>query len=322
MGAGQSSEEWVQNNIEFSQTTKMLQKVTTSTSCSVVTKQNVQINFEVDNLQIDGTIDIQQLANVDVKTISVSNSGLTATQVTDLQNAVANDCKTMQSKANEDFGAVLGALQAGSSASSQVSNAISNSVNTEITSETVSSLFAQTTVDQASVMTFRGKSLVLKGGINIGQNIVVTVVAQQMVQNTIDAVLQTKAVSDLTNTLSQTQTASNTGLGSIISKAGAAISGILKSSQFIFLVIGIVVVVGAYLYLKTDGGRTIATGAVRRPPTSFARGAPLSRYPPQGPPPQNMLSQGYAPQGMPPQGMPQGMQPQEMPQTEGYGAAY
>lgn len=254
MGGGQSISQYVSNNIEFEQTTNMLNKVTTSSNVSTNLKLNSDIQFEVDDLQFNGNIDVSQFANVDINVYSITSAGLTQKQIADIQNSVQSDCKAMLAKANEDFGAVLGAAQAGQNSNTVIENAIKNSVTQNVTQETVASLFAQANVDATSTIVFRAKKLVFNGNLQVGQTIIVTLVAQLMVQSVVDAVLETKAVNDLANKVEDEVTATNTGLGTVIQKAGEAISGILQSSQFIFLVIGVVVVAGVYLYIKNGGG--------------------------------------------------------------------
>lgn len=218
MGAGQSVEQYVSNNIEFNQTTNTLNSVASSASVSTNVKLNSDIQFDVDDLQFNGNIDVTQFANVDINVYSVTSAGLTQKQISDLQNSVQSDCKAMLAKANEDFGAVLGAAQAGQNSNTVIENAISQSVTQNVTNETVASLFAQANVDATSTIVFRAKKLVFNGNLQVGQNIIVTLVAQLMVQSVVDAVLETKAVNDLANKVEDEVTNTNTGLGTVISK--------------------------------------------------------------------------------------------------------
>jgi hypothetical protein len=275
MGAGQSTEEYVQNNIEFSQTTSTMSKVCSSTNVSTKTSQNVDIIFEVDNLVFDGNINVSQFANVELNTYSLTSAGISAKQVADLQNSVENDIQSLQTKVTEDFGAIAGAAQAGNSAYKDLQTAISQSVSSSISSETVSDLFAQAQVDQASTITFRGKALTFKGNLDVGQDIILSVIAQQMVQSAVDSLMQTQAVADLVNKVKTEQSTENKGLANIVSSIGSALSGIISSSNFLFLILGVVACVGIYLYIK-NGGTLPGPGRF----ASLGRASPLSSRPP------------------------------------------
>ena len=253
MGAGQSVSQYVSNNLEFSQTTNVLNEVSSSSSVSATVYANVSIIFEVDDLTFNGDINVSQFANVDLKTYSVNESGLKADQVADLQNSVTNDCKTMLDRANEDFGAVLGAAQGGQSSNTTIMNAIKQAVTQNVTQRTVTDLLAQATVDASSDLLFKAKKLVFNGNIDVGQTIIITLVSQLMVQSVVDAVLETTAVNNIANKVEDEITATNTGVATIVESVGDAIGNILKSSQLLFVVIGIVAVVGIYLYLQKGG---------------------------------------------------------------------
>jgi len=300
MGAGQSISQYIENNIEFSQTTEIVNEVASSSSVNATVTANVSISFRnIDELISDGDINITQFANVSVTTYSVTDSGIKADQIADLQNAISTDCKTMLDRANEDFGALLAAAQGGQNANTVIENAISTAVKQKITQRTVSELFSSATVNASGVLEFANmKKLVLSGDINVKQELVVVQVAQMMMQSVVAAVLDTTSVTAIANKVEDEVTATNTGLATVVESVGDAISGILQSSQFIFLVIGVVAVVIAIFYLKKSGVLKGGPKAMRGMPQGYAQGMPQGM---QRAMPQNM--------GMPMQRpMPQGMQ--------------
>lgn len=256
MGAGQSVDQYVETNSKFTQTTKFMQSMKNDANVNVVTKQNVSVTFDCDGgTEFSGNIDVNQNAKVKVSVIQLGSSGINAKQLADLKTAVSNDCKSLQNKANEDYGAVLGAMQAGQQQHTTIKNAIETAVNSEITNESVTNLFAKAQVDQDGNIVFKSsKKCIINGNITAGQDIQLEMVAQQVVTSVIDSVMDTAAVQEIANKAESEMKAENSGIATVVDSLGTAVGTVLQSSQTFFIVLGIVAIIGIYLYLRPSSG--------------------------------------------------------------------
>ena len=342
MGGGQSINQYVENNTTNEQTTNFLNSMKTDSNVNVVVVQNALIKFKCEKMTVrNGDFKVGQNSRVTVTVIQLTSAGISSKQLADLKTAIANDAQALQSKANEDFGAVLGAAQEGQNANTTIVNTIRNVVTSNITNESVSSLFAKAQADQNGEIVFNiDGECDIEGSFEIDQNIQLDMIAHQMVNSAIDQVMQTAAVAEIVNKVVSENDASNTGLATVVEKVGGAIGNILQSGQFLFVVMGIVAVAGIFIYV-TKGKRM---GGARRPPAPGpARGFPppargysmpppyfapsenpnlmFARPPYQAPPPmpQYQMPQYQAPQ-MPqyqaPPPMPQYQAPPQMPQYQ------
>lgn len=279
MGNKQSSNQYVQNNMTFQQTSETFIKQTTNIGASASTVSNIEVEIECENdIIFEGDFISLNAVLQNVTVVNTMNLDLSQEQVADIQGGVQNDADSVMDKVNEDFGALLSAAQSGSEANKTIKNDISTVIRNTLTKETITNIIANSSTVVGTKIVIRSKNLTLKKDFKVDNNVVSNLTASNIVQEVISEVMKTKSVQDLENKLRDLQTQKNTGVATIVTNVGNAIKGIISSSQIIFIVIGVVIVVGILFGSKYIKSRNAKRGNM--PPNAQNKRYPS--YPPMG----------------------------------------
>ena len=306
MGNKQSSNQYISNNISFTSTSETLVRNVTNVTGFITVENNVNVEIEAETIEVGEDFVVTNGTVATLNLINQQISSITDSQVSEIQQGVENDANSLLEKTQQDFGALLAAASAGSEANKTIKNDISTTIKSTLTKETIINIVANSVVKQGTTVKIKTKALYVKGNFKIDSNVVVTLTAQNMVQETVDKILETKSVTDLINKLKDVQKQKTTGIASIIDSAGKLIKGVITSSQSIFFIIGAVIIVGIIFGAKAiSAKRKAGGGAPKRIGQNSAQnrgrlvGQSQSRAPNSAPPSARQQYPSYPPARQP-----------------------
>lgn len=258
-GGGSTMRNEIINRLHYEQTTKFLQTTFSRVTSRVEAVNGMTIVFDAEEDLVWKNVTFGQTQSVNVTVINSANSSLSLQELTELQNAIENDCELTQNNLAEDVGGIFAPLGNGNDASTTMKNEISQVIKTEITQETITETVTENFSVNDLVLTVKARNISLED-IHFTQDIMIEVVAKGIVENVLDSVLDRTSMTDILNRSESSQINTNTGINTIIGTFGDIITS--PAGVIIIIVIIIGCCVGAYFLVKMrTKGASAALGA-------------------------------------------------------------
>lgn len=195
-----------------------------STSISTDLKSINSINFESGgDMTFDDTFDVIQ--NLKIKYVDIHNLSIETTNAisSEVQNALINSIDTLQESKSG-----VGSTPQGAKVLSDLKSKVTNETMNTIVNEKITQI--KTTVDSANVLQFKSAGrLTFKKGVKINQDLMIDILANTLLSNSIDQVLSSVEKSSVDNATKISQKAENLGVDTLGRQAGDATEKILKA---------------------------------------------------------------------------------------------
>jgi hypothetical protein len=298
MGSDQSAsiDQFVRNSIVSKNTNQAVVNFETNSETIVTVKQSVKVRIKGENVTISNTT-IGNNATLDMKMITELTSEINLEFINALKTGVKND---LDATLENGLGALANPF--GSQASnirSTVQNEVTNIIENEIEINNIKSFFTNLQVNQENELIIEATGFVNIDNLTLNNNYQLELVSQQIMSDTISAVLENEAVNDVLTEevayLEQRADGVNDVVDSIGGVIGKIFSGLFAPLIIIAVIISIVVVVFLVLKKKKSNPANSTQGI----PQQAGPGYPGQQGPP-GPPPGPFQDPGQSGQFGPP----------------------
>lgn len=164
--------------------------------------------------------------------------------VSDIQNLISTNIENQLNNVNSTQQALLSSALNGKTAS-DLSTSLQSLVKNVVTLSSLTNLCNEVNPTQTISLNING--LISGSSCNLSNNMFITILASNIVSNVSNAIARNSDIITLNNALSQTATASSTGLTGFIQAVGS----FLTSMTFAYVILAGIIVIGAVFLLRT-----------------------------------------------------------------------